>query len=383
MILLLKQLILYRKDVKMKKIIYISAAEQNNSMTFGDDPRVANLVSQIKEEIPKAIEALCNIERNGKSIISQALNRTEAQLESEYSDIKSQFNIEQFVVPSSEYTSLSDYILYSDDKIKKLKNQLKNLNKLLHTSVYSHSGIFDILWLSEYLCPFNDEISYTKDYSSLNWNVYILLALQCKKGMDMTQDYRIYAANGAISANEFVKRTYKATGIDSNIVQDILTTVDTVNRNTGSQLYRACSHDIEELSSEENYRMCKELLDICKSIYNEHEDNSRPSKRTNWSTVKQTLENSTYSDPIYEGEDGGDILEDMIDDAADSLGVTIEPSIQNGQGSQIFYDDNNNELGECDYADFNNDIIDIALNSSSKKGCQSEIKRYIKSLLSA
>lgn len=376
----------------MKKIIYISAAEQNSSMTVGDDPRVSSLASQIKKEISKAIEAIYNIERIGKPILSKALNNTEAQLESEYSDIKSQFNIEQFVVPSSESTSLSDYMFSTDDKVKELKDELKNLDILLHTSVDSHSDLFDLVyfkidWFD--LCPFSDEVSH--DYQDMSGHLPFVcdepieLVLRCKKnGSSVTTklEYKLYTL-GSISANEFVKRTYEDTGIDPDIIQDMLTTVDTVNRNTSSQLYKACLHDIEELSSEENYRMCKELKDICKSICDKYYNNSRSSKRTNWSTVKQTLENSTYSDPIYEGKDGGDILEDMIDDAAGSLGVTIEPSIQNGQGSQIFYDDNDNELGECDYADFNDDIIDIVLNSSSKKECQSEIKRYIKSLLSA
>lgn len=374
----------------MKKLIYISAAKQNNSMALGDDPRVANLVSQIKKEISKAIEAVYNIERTGKSILLDALNRTEAQLESEYSDIKSQFNIEQFVVLSSnDSTSLDDYMLFPDDKVKELKDQLKILNTLLHTSVYAHSDLSDLIYskvalIQDYLCPFNDKVYYsnkdTLSHPSLEQNAPILLTLQCKKdtyNVNMKWDYRRYA-HGFISANQFVRNTYKSTGIDPDIVQDILTTVDTVNRNTSSQLYKACLHDIEELSSEENYRMCKELKNICVSI---DEDDTRFSKRTNWNTIKQTLENSTYADPIYEGEDGGDILEDMIDNAAASLDITIEPSIQNGKGSQIFYDDNDNELGECDYTDFNCDVVDIALDSSSKNECQSEIKKYIKSLL--
>ena len=80
---------------------------------------------------------------------------------------------------------------------------------------------------------------------------------------------------------------------------------------------------------------------------------------------------------IYEQTESGYYIDSIVQDFEDSLGIWSEPSIQGGHGSIIFRDKGTDEvLLEKDYEEYCDDIIDMALQSKSKKDFISQLKQY-------
>jgi len=112
--------------------------------------------------------------------------------------------------------------------------------------------------------------------------------------------------------------------------------------------------------------------------------NKRPMRRIvasvdDWDTVIDGLQNELdrYSDPIDLQTEYGSLLIGICGEVENELGVWLEPSIQLGQGGLLVFDANDNVVADCDYEDFNSDVIDLALTADS----ESEFKKKYKDFL--
>ena len=106
----------------------------------------------------------------------------------------------------------------------------------------------------------------------------------------------------------------------------------------------------------------------------------RTSKKTNaWKNIVDQLVSESEEDinSIYEETDAGAKIDDIAKEVEDSLGIYGEPSIQAGRGGIFFYDNNTGDvLLRMDYEVFCNDLISMAIESSSKKEFVEKLKSY-------
>lgn len=80
---------------------------------------------------------------------------------------------------------------------------------------------------------------------------------------------------------------------------------------------------------------------------------------------------------IYEQTEAGSYIDSIAQSVEDSIGIWSQPSIQGGHGIIEFLDKDTDEvLLRKDYEDYCDDIIDMALQSKSKKGFVSQLKQY-------
>ena len=112
--------------------------------------------------------------------------------------------------------------------------------------------------------------------------------------------------------------------------------------------------------------------------------NKRPMRRIvasvdDWDTVIDGLQDELdqYRDPIDSQTEYGSLLIGICEEVEKELGVWLEPSIQMGQGGLLVFDADDNVVADCDYEDFNSDVIDLALSADS----ESEFKKKYKDLL--
>ena len=85
---------------------------------------------------------------------------------------------------------------------------------------------------------------------------------------------------------------------------------------------------------------------------------------------------------IYEQTDSGDYIANIVEDVEDSMGVWSEVSMRGGIGSIIFMNkDTDDILMVIDYQEYCDDIIDIAIESKSKKDLIYELKQYYEDML--
>lgn len=121
-------------------------------------------------------------------------------------------------------------------------------------------------------------------------------------------------------------------------------------------------------------RVCNEFIKYCKANYN-----YRRSRNPEWMNIVDNLESESDKgvNSIYEQTEAGSYIDNIVQTIEDSLGIWSEPSIQGGHGSIIFRDNDTDEvLLEKDYEEYCDDIIDMALQSKSKKEFVSQLKQY-------
>lgn len=102
--------------------------------------------------------------------------------------------------------------------------------------------------------------------------------------------------------------------------------------------------------------------------------------RTNWKSLVEHLTRDDY-DPD-EQDDYTEFLDDVCRSIEDKMGLYIEPSVQGGQGGVWIYDNDTNDtlIEDYDYETFHDEIIDLAINSSSKKEFITKYKNYLEGL---
>ena len=99
--------------------------------------------------------------------------------------------------------------------------------------------------------------------------------------------------------------------------------------------------------------------------------------------IKQlTLEADEGINSIYEQTDSGDYIASVVENVEDSLGILSEVSMRGGIGSIIFVDEDTDDiLMVIDYQEYCDDIINIAIESKSKKDLIYELKQYYEDML--
>lgn len=102
--------------------------------------------------------------------------------------------------------------------------------------------------------------------------------------------------------------------------------------------------------------------------------------RTNWKSLVKHLTRDDY-DPD-EQDEYTEFLDGVCLSVEEKMGLYVEPSVQGGQGGVWIYDKDTNEtlVENHDYETFNEEIIDLAINSSSKKEFITKYKNYLEGL---
>ena len=97
-----------------------------------------------------------------------------------------------------------------------------------------------------------------------------------------------------------------------------------------------------------------------------------------WQEIKDSLKASIDAgeDPLYTDSEAGDTINTICQEIEEGEGIVLEPSIEAGRGSIFIYRDDE-EVGCEDYEVFNNDVIDLALESNSVDEFKSEYNDYL------
>lgn len=108
------------------------------------------------------------------------------------------------------------------------------------------------------------------------------------------------------------------------------------------------------------------------------------SKRT-WADNMEDLQSEWESgvDSIDEGTSAGSLVSDISLEVEDKLGITSEPSIQAGIGSINFFDSSTGDhLFEEDYQTFNDMLVELATESSSKAVFKKKLEKWYRYMIS-
>ena len=105
------------------------------------------------------------------------------------------------------------------------------------------------------------------------------------------------------------------------------------------------------------------------------------SKNNRWSSIIKGVQNdieSGFDDPLYELTEAGEAITNICYEVEEKLNLYLEPSVQAGSGGIWIYDEDGTTLAEgIDYAGFNKDVIDMAIESRSKKEFVAKYKEYL------
>ena len=117
---------------------------------------------------------------------------------------------------------------------------------------------------------------------------------------------------------------------------------------------------------------------------NPNASHSKPNKQSSWKSIlSQINEEIEEIDPLYEQTEAGSYILSLCEEVEESLNYYVEPSVQGGMGGVWIYDeanDNNVIVENYDFEDFDNEIIDLALNSKNKTDFKKKYKEYLLSL---
>jgi len=109
------------------------------------------------------------------------------------------------------------------------------------------------------------------------------------------------------------------------------------------------------------------------------------SKRINWKSLVNNLQREAEDgiDPLYEQTEAGEKLESIQQEVENALGIWLEPSIQGGQGGIWFLsnEDDSTLASNYDYQTFNNETIDIAIESKNKTEFKKKYRAYLENIL--
>ena len=106
---------------------------------------------------------------------------------------------------------------------------------------------------------------------------------------------------------------------------------------------------------------------------------------TEYKRIKDELEAELEDgiDPLHELTEAGEYVNYLCSSVEDELNVYAEPSVQAGQGGVWFYDNTTDETvaGGYDYQDFNNKIVELALEASNEGEFKSSYKSYLERMI--
>lgn len=106
-------------------------------------------------------------------------------------------------------------------------------------------------------------------------------------------------------------------------------------------------------------------------------------KISNWRSLKSKLihESEENIDSLDEQTSAGLYLEKVCKKLENTLGVELEPSIQGGIGGIWFYSADGDVIAEdYDYNTFNEEVVDLAIQSKTSKEFTAKYKKYLQSI---
>jgi hypothetical protein len=131
-------------------------------------------------------------------------------------------------------------------------------------------------------------------------------------------------------------------------------------------------------------KVTQQVLEVlAESRQIEQAEHSRK-KRITYKDIVSMLHDDLYdgADPLYEDTDAGSYIISLCHEVEEQLGVWLETSIQSGQGSITIFDmDDNALVADIDFAEFDNEVINIALDSQSPSKFKRKYTSYLKHLL--
>lgn len=114
-------------------------------------------------------------------------------------------------------------------------------------------------------------------------------------------------------------------------------------------------------------------------------DTSKSTRKSPWMSLVHKLQSELEEgiDPLYEQTSAGAELDTVCRSVEDKLGVYLEPSIQGGVGGVWIYskEDDSTFVENYDYQDYNDEVINIALNSKTKREFQTKYKQFLQSII--
>lgn len=99
-----------------------------------------------------------------------------------------------------------------------------------------------------------------------------------------------------------------------------------------------------------------------------------------WSNLKDQLkadEEQYYNNPLDEYCTSGIQVVDIISEVDSECGIYEEPSVRGGRGTIFLEDSDGNEVGQVDYQEYNDDVLDMALECSDETSFRNRYKKYI------
>lgn len=88
-------------------------------------------------------------------------------------------------------------------------------------------------------------------------------------------------------------------------------------------------------------------------------------------------------DSLYEQTSAGEKLESLCNVVEDKLGTWLEPSIQGGMGSIMFYSTKDDSVlaDDYDYQEYNEEVLNLAFDSKTQREFQTKYKQFLQSII--
>lgn len=105
---------------------------------------------------------------------------------------------------------------------------------------------------------------------------------------------------------------------------------------------------------------------------------------SSWEKLITDLElDCENGDPLYEDTPAGSKIMDLCHQVEDKLGLYVEPSVQVGMGGVWIYDsDNSTVVEDYDFETFDDEIIELAIQSKSEADFRNAYQNYLEGLIS-
>jgi len=126
----------------------------------------------------------------------------------------------------------------------------------------------------------------------------------------------------------------------------------------------------------------EQMLEIRKGL---ESGGAGKSKRINWKSLVNNLQREAEDgiDSLYKQTDAGSKLESIQQEVENALGIWLEPSVQAGRGGIWFRssEDDSTLVSNYDYQTFNEDTVDMAIESKNKTEYKKRYKAYLENIL--
>lgn len=145
-------------------------------------------------------------------------------------------------------------------------------------------------------------------------------------------------------------------------------------------------YDVEIKSKPETYstseyskflNIVNAFVEYCKTTY-------KPARKSKWMKLVDQLESESNNgiNSIYEQTDSGTYIDKLAQKVESEIGVWGEPSTQGGSGEIVFHDaDSDEQIARMDYSTYCDEILDLAIGSTSEKDFISSLKSYYGSIV--